>query len=385
MRLFRFEYALGRLRVWAVVMLTLLAGFVAAQTEDSQSRYTESPKANEGTVRLRQTPLTRPTTPQSERERTQQLELKSRLRNVPQREFVEREPDEFERFVSELAGVSPDGEPIRIRRFGTDLQRQAIEGEETPLAEPEPLPLVPQDYVVNPGDELRLTLWGSVDADLLLPVDRTGRIAVPRVGSVVVAGLRFSELADAIRRRVAMTFRNFDLSVSMGALRGVRVFVTGFVSKPGVYTLRSLSTVSQAVFRAGGPATAGSYRQIVLRRAGQAPQTLDLYDLLVKGERRSDIVLRPDDVVFVGPVGTQVAMIGSVNQPAIFELRPGETVRDVIQMAGGQSPVADASRITLERLRDRDTARVIQVPMAETEGLALVQGDVLRSISVVVS
>jgi len=292
---------------------------------------------------------------------------------------VPRDPDEFERFVSGLAGFTAKGQPAQIRRFGSDLQPLRA-GDVT---EGEPLQLVPADYIVKPGDEVVVALWGSVDADLTQRVDRSGRLTLPRIGTVLVAGTRFSDLTEVVRRRVAQTFRNFELSVSLGQLRGVRVFVTGFVTNPGSYNVTSLSTISQALLKAGGPAPAGSFRQITLRRQGQAPQAFDLYDLLVKGERRNDTVLQPDDVIHVGAVGTQVALIGSVNQQAIFEMRPGETVRDVVQFAGGLSPVADGRRLTLERLEDRDKLRVVELPLPESETRMLAQGDVLRAISAV--
>lgn len=290
-----------------------------------------------------------------------------------------RELDEFEQFVSRLAGPSANGQPTLIRRFGTELQdRDPFES-----IDQEALPLVPPDYVVQPGDEIKVALWGSVDADLTLTVDRGGSITLPRVGGIVVAGARFSELNERVRRRASQTFKNFDVSVSMGKLRAVRVFVTGFVANPGTYTVGGLSTISRAVLRAGGPAPSGSYRQISLRRAGQPALTFDMYDLLVKGERRNDVTLRPDDVVHVGAVGPQVALIGSVNRPAIFELRPGETVNDVVEMAGGFSPVADISRLMLERLEERDKLRVAEWSLPEGASRKLVQGDVLRAISAV--
>jgi protein involved in polysaccharide export with SLBB domain len=292
-----------------------------------------------------------------------------------------REPDEFERFVSGLAGFTPAGKPAQVRRFGGDFVQSALvlDG----ALDAEPSPLVPADYIIKPGDGMIVTLWGSVDGELDLTVDRSGRISLPRVGSLVVAGVRFSDITDLIRRRIAQNFKNFELSVSMGELRGVRVFVTGFVQRPGAYSVTSLSTVSQALLKAGGPSPAGSFRQISLRRQGQPPSAFDLYDLLVKGDRQGDRVLQPDDVIHVGPVGPQVALIGSVNAPSIFEIKPGELVRDVLQMAGGFSPVGDTKRLTLERLSEREQLKVVEWPLPDNETRALSQGDVLRAVSVV--
>ena len=361
--------------------LLFFSGGLLAQTTMGNGPSSDG-GANEWPVRLRS-----PQTQSSREDRTTEHNDHRRPR-VSDRGYPyllpiqpAREPDEFERFVSQLAGDGPTGEPLKIRRLGSALQAEARQPTES--GEADPLPLVPSDYVIKAGDELVLTLWGSVDAELALRVDRGGRISVPRVGTVQVAGTRFSEVQEVVRRRVAQTFKNFDLSVSMGALRGVRVFVTGFVVRPGTYLLGSLSTLSQAVLKAGGPAASGSFRRIELRRAGQAPAAWDFYDLLIRGERRNDVVLQQDDVVHVEAVGPQVGLIGSVNQPAVFELLPLETVRDVIRMAGGFSPVADTRRLTLERLQDRDRVRVIEWALPNAESRNLHSGDVLRAISTV--
>jgi len=244
-------------------------------------------------------------------------------------------------------------------------------------------PLVPPDYLLNPGDELVVTLWGSVDADLRVVIDRSGRITIPRVGPVMLAGARYADAPEIIRRRVAQIFRNFDLSVSLGQLRGIRVYVTGFVERPGVYAISSLSTVMQALLRAGGPSAGGSFRHIELRRAGHEPVRYDLYDLLLKGDRGTDRILQAGDVVHVAPVGRQVALIGSVNRAAIFELKTDETVSDVLRMAGGFTAVADRSRLAVERLNERNTVRIAEVQLPQGASVSLNSGDVLRAFSAV--
>ena len=154
-------------------------------------------------------------------------------------------PGEFERFVQRQ---SVD---IEIRRLGADLVTA-----ETQAGNAELSPVVPADYVVAPGDEVLLTLWGSVDADLRLAVDRGGRINIPRVGAVQVSGVRNADLQEVVSRRIAQVFKNFQISVTLGQLRGIRVFVTGFVVRPGAYTVSSLSSVVAALMRAGGPSAA---------------------------------------------------------------------------------------------------------------------------------
>jgi protein involved in polysaccharide export with SLBB domain len=242
---------------------------------------------------------------------------------------------------------------------------------------------VPPDYVVAPGDEVLLTIWGSVDADLRLIIDRAGRITVPRVGTVQVSGVRHMDLQDVIGRRIAQVFKNFQLSVALGQLRGIRVFVTGFVVKPGGYTVNSLSTVVSALMRAGGPAASGSFRSIELRRDGKTVTTFDLYDLLLKGDRSADSVIQAGDVIHVAAVGVQVAIIGSVNRPAVIELKPSETIEDVLRIAGGFSAVADRTRLVVERLEERNATRVAQLTLPVDRRQTLSHGDVLRAVSAV--
>lgn len=279
---------------------------------------------------------------------------------------------EFEVFVQRLAY------PEEVRRFGSDLM--TARDDDMPV---ESNPGVPADYVVKTGDELIVSIWGSVDAELRLIVDRGGKVSLPRVGAVPVAGVKYADLGELLKRRVAQTFRNFDLNVALGQLRGVRVYVTGHVARPGAYGVTGLGTMTQALMRAGGPAASGSFRSIQLRRGGQTVATFDLYDLLLKGDRGADRPLQADDVIHVGPVGREVALIGSVNRPAIFELTPQETVSELLAMAGGYSAVADRSRLAIERLSDRSSTRITQLEMPTSLAVKLDSGDVVRAFSAV--
>jgi protein involved in polysaccharide export with SLBB domain len=295
------------------------------------------------------------------------------LREIVVVPAVKHSPGEFEAFVQRQAGSASE-----IRRFGAELMTAPLE-----LATPEVLPSVPSDYLIKPGDEIQVTLWGSVDADLRLVVDRGGRIALPRVGAVQVAGVRYADLASVLKQRVARVFRNFELSVAMGQLRGQRVYITGFVARPGTYHVSSLATVVQALLQAGGPASGGSMRQVELRRGSQSVAKLDLYDVLLRGDRSGDLPLQAEDVIHVAPVGPQVGLIGSVNRPAVFELKANETLGDVIAMGGGVSAVADPTRVAVERLDDRATVRVVQLALPAAASSLLRQGDVIRVFSAV--
>ncbi len=287
---------------------------------------------------------------------------------------------EFEQYVNRLAGTA---DALSIRRFGVDALNATLSTTLSDIDNVDFNPMVPQDYVLQPGDEVLVSLWGSVDADLRLVVDRSGRISIPRVGPIMVSGLKLAELPDAVQRRVAQVFKNFQLSATVGQLRGLRVYVTGFVAKPGPVAVSSLSTLVAALARAGGPTLAGGLRDIQLRRGREVVATLDLYELLLKGDRSADRLLQADDVVHVGPVGAQVAIIGSVNRAAVFELRVGETVTDLLRMAGGFAPVADMSRVSLERLDDRASVRITELALPANARAELRNGDVLRAFNAV--
>lgn len=284
-------------------------------------------------------------------------------------------PGEFERYVQDVSGDRT------LRRFGSDL---VMEGAAARSEAPDANPQIAPDYRVAAGDELLVTIWGSLDADLRLLVDRSGRVNIPRVGSVSVSGLLVPEATAAIDRQARKIFKNFELSVALGQLRNIRVFVTGFAVRPGAYTVNSLSTLSTVIFgRSGGPSASGSFRDIELRRGGRTLAKFDLYDLMLFGRRDADQPVQADDVIHVGPVGRQVAVIGSVNKPAIFELRQAETLADLLRMAGGLNSVADRSRVAVERLSERNDRRVRQLALPVDNGTPLDAGDLVRAFSAI--
>ncbi len=337
--------SVSRLCIAAALCVTTLAS-LAQSTNSSASGTADAATTTGGPVRLRQ-PLAEPV-----------------VTTIAAPVQTAAKPGEFETFVG-------------LQRYGSDLVNELAAGAA------DFSPLVPPEYVIQPGDEIQVSLWGSVDADMRLTVDRAGRVTIPRVGPTLVAGVRFADLRETLTRRVAQVFKNFELSASLGKLRGVRVYVTGFVQRPGAYAVAGLSTVMSAAMRAGGPSAAGSFRQIELRRQGKTVASFDLYDLLQRGDRTSDRLVEPDDVIHVLPVGTQVALRGSVNRQAIFELKQGEVLKDVLRMAGGFTEVADRTRFSLERLENRNDQRVVQLKLPASENMTLQSGDVVRVFSAV--
>ncbi len=282
------------------------------------------------------------------------------------------EAGEFEHYVGRLNGGRP------VQRFGAPLVRE--DGGAAHLETPA---RVPPQYLLRPGDELHVSLWGAVDADWRVRIDRAGRVTLPRVGPVPVAGAPASELATLLRPRLERVYRGFEISAAVAEVSPVRVHVTGFVEQPGSYLVPGLTTLSDLVATVQGPSAAGSFRRIRLLRQGEPAAELDLYRLLAEGRRDADPLLQADDVVHVGAAGPQVAVIGSVRRPAVFEIAPGETLADVLRLAGGFSPVADRSRIAIETLASRAQGGVAELRWPDDGARALADGDVLRVFSAV--
>lgn len=284
---------------------------------------------------------------------------------------------EFERHVTRMAATPKterdlQGEPIDwVRRYGSELL-WAPAATESGADQA----LVADDYIVGPGDELIVDLWGSVSASLRTKVSQRGTISLPRIGSIGVAGTRFADLPNVLRARVGEQFRNFEVAVSLGEIRQVRVFVTGFVVKPGVHLVSAAAGITQALAAAGGPSAVGTMRQVQLRRKGVLVETLDLYDLLLRGDLKADPRLQAGDVLHVPAVGPQVAVIGSVNSPAVFELKGEESVADLLRMAGGLAPVANREQAAVVGLGRNAPARAVD--LAQASRLKLQAGEVLR-------
>lgn len=228
---------------------------------------------------------------------------------------------------------------------------------------------VTADYVVGPGDEILIRAWGSVDIDYRATVDRTGSISIPRVGNINVAGIRFQDLQPLLRTTIGRTFRNFELSVTLGQLRSMQVFVVGQAVRPGTYTVSSLSTLVNALFASGGPTVKGSLRRIQLKRRDRLVVEFDMYDLLLRGDKSKDVALLPGDVIYIPPIGPLAAVSGSANNPAIYELKEEKSLGQLLEVAGGLATTADAKKVIVERIVGRRSRSVEEFTL-DSAGLA---------------
>ncbi len=284
--------------------------------------------------------------------------------------LAERPPSEFEEFVASSVGR-------RLPIYGASL----FDRVPSTFAPVDRIP-VTDDYEIGPGDEILIRVWGQVDLNGKLVVDRSGEVFLPKVGALSVAGLKYQQLSGYFRTAIGRVFRNFDLTVSLGQLRSIQVFVVGEARRPGSYTVSSLCTLVNALFASGGPSVAGSMRHIQLKRENRVVTEFDFYDLLLRGDKSKDAKLLPGDVIYVPPVGPSIAMAGSVNLPAIYELREGTTLADAIEMAGGLATTADGQKAVIERIENHSTRQIEEFPLDGTgRARILKDGDLVRIFS----
>jgi polysaccharide biosynthesis/export protein len=239
---------------------------------------------------------------------------------------------------------------------------------------------VPADYVIGPGDTINIQLFGSQNNEFFLDVSRDGTINFPEIGPVNVSGLTFEQMRDTLNQRVTEQMIGVRASITLGELRSIRVFLLGDVVRPGSYSVSGLSTITNALYAGGGVERIGSLRNIALRRDDMTVSTLDLYDLLLRGDTSGDARLQAGDAIFVPPVGAQVTVDGEVRRPAIYEVKDEETVAELIALAGGLNATANRGAVRLERVVPNRGTTVQDVDLARGAGAetAVRDGDVLR-------
>ena len=275
----------------------------------------------------------------------------------PQIFLQPEERNEFQDFL-----IASTGRVLPI--FGRSL----FEEVPSTFAPVENIPVTP-DYVIGPGDELYVRAWGQIDIDYRTTVDRNGTVSIPRVGVINVAGIRYQDLGAYMKNAVSRVFRGFELTVTMGQLRSIQIFVVGQARRPGNYTVSSLSTLVNAIFSAGGPSNRGSMRSVQLKRGNKTVADLDLYELLLYGDKSKDVQLLPGDVIYFAPVGPLAAISGSVNTSAIFELKGDTSLTKLLEWSGGLATTAQTRTATIERIDARRT-RVVNQFSLDAAGLA---------------
>ncbi|HCG6644059.1 TPA: SLBB domain-containing protein [Vibrio parahaemolyticus] len=267
------------------------------------------------------------------------------------------------------------GEQKELKRFGLDL----FSGSPSTFAPISDVP-VPANYTVGAGDEIIVQLFGKDNETHRLRVNRAGTINFPSLGPVNVAGMHFSDVRDSLTQRVKEQMIGVRSDISLGELRTMQVFVMGDAYKPGAYTVSALTTISQAIYYSGGFGESGALRDIQLKRDGKIIRKLDMYDLLLKGDTSNDVRLLPDDVVFIGAVKDTVSVEGEINRPAIYEVKPGDTYQQLIQMAGGFTANAYAEQLEVKRYATHGTREALTLDFNKTQARQskVKNGDVIK-------
>lgn len=299
----------------------------------------------------------------------------SRDQETRRLELLPARPGEFQKFVESATGRN-------LAVFGTSFFVDAANS----LATVDNVP-VSGDYTVGPGDEVLIRAWGAIDVDYRATVDRNGLVNLPKVGSFTVAGVRASDLERHLRAQIGRLYTNFNLNVSLGQLRGVKVFVVGPARLPGVYTVSSQGTMLSAVVAAGGPGPNGSMRKVQLKRHGAVVSELDIYDFLVHGDKSKDVQLVGGDVVVFLPAGPRVALNGALDVPAIYELKSREEpVGEVLRYAGGTPVLTNPNKVLVERIDParQPAARYVEEFKLDAAGLQrpMRDGDVLTLLPI---
>lgn len=308
-------------------------------------------------------------------------------------------------FEDYVAGKIPSSISFDIKQFGYDLflagqaQFQAIQAAQPPTmlgaavgtsttTAPTPIQNLPinSGYVVGPGDEVKVTVWGSIEGSWSVTVDRDGNVTLPKVGVIGVTGMTFQEMKEALTKEFSKYFTDFQINVSMGQLKTIRIYVVGNARTSGAYGVPSLSTVINGLLAAGGPSKAGSMRNIELKRNGKTVATLDLYEFLIRGDKTRDEKLLPEDVIFIPPIGPIVGIAGNVERPAIYELKGRTRISEAIRMAGGATAAAYLQRVQVERVSQRQSKIVLDLNLDKVKGkddIYLENGDIVKVFPIV--
>ena len=236
--------------------------------------------------------------------------------------------------------------PSLIRQFGYSIFEHSIQNS---INENLPVPL---NYVLGPGDELIIHIWGKLEENFKVTLDKNGKIILPKSGELVLTGLTFEQAQLLITKSLNEYYANIQISVTMGKIRSIVVYVLGDVVRPGSYTLSSLSTAFEALYKAGGPKRSGSMRDIRIIRDKKQSHSIDLYHYLIRGDRNQDPSLKAFDTIFVPPIGKVAKVSGPVKRPGIYEIRSKSKLKDLIYLSGGLVPTTRYNRVQITRVKD---------------------------------
>jgi protein involved in polysaccharide export with SLBB domain len=278
-------------------------------------------------------------------------------------------PNEFQKYVLQTTGQAL---PLFGAEFFENLNNNNGQFSRSPVSD---------DYALGAGDQLLIRVWGSTSAEVTVSIDRQGSISFPKLGTLKLAGVKAGQIDAVVKAFFSKFYKDIEVSVSLGKLRKITVFVVGQARNPGSYSLTGQSTLTSALFASGGPNASGSLRRLQLKRQGQTVAEFDLYNFLGNGDKSSDVKLQDGDVLFYPQVAGYIALLGKLNRQSVFELKgEKDALAEYISLAGGLPVTADPRRATLDRVQPGiDQPRSIQDLNLASAGLQtqVKNGDVL--------
>lgn len=281
--------------------------------------------------------------------------------------------NKFEKPIDLSVRIQPKILNNDLKKFGFDLFLDAP----TTFAPVTDIP-IPGDYIIGPGDNIKVILYGKDSDVFTVEVTRGGEIYFPKIGPIVVAGLSFTEMKKTVGEIIQQQLVGVRASLNLGKLRSIKVFILGDAYQPGSYTVSALSTMTNALFVSGGVNAYGSLRNIQLKRKGQTIQNFDFYDLLLNGDTSNDSRLEPGDVIFIPPSSKIVGASGEFKRPGLYELLDGEDFKDFVDIAGGLLPTADRNSGQIERILQNDGITMLDVNLTISDiAINLMDGDIV--------
>ena len=290
-----------------------------------------------------------------ERQQAKTNEVRAEQKADTQRVNPEKRDDSEKAQNNNMREAAPVG---NIKVFGRDIFNNS-----NLTFEPSLNIATPVNYRLGPGDQLVIEVWGASQANITQKVTPDGYITIPDVGPIQVNGLTVQAASNKIRAKLSKIYSgmgttNVDLStdvkVSLGQIRTIQVNIMGEVAQPGTYALSSFSTVFHALYKAGGISQLGSLRNIKVVRGGRTVATVDVYDYILHGRSHSDIRLQEGDVILASPYDALVLVKGKIKRPMYYEMKRTESIRTLIDYAGGFTNDAYTSAVTVERNDEKE-------------------------------
>ncbi len=290
-----------------------------------------------------------------------------RMQDIDEAVFESSSPKVLSNDINENTNIFSRGD---LKVFGLDLFKDSPS-----TFAPIDLAPAPLDYVLGPGDELKIQLFGSIETNRIIPVNREGNIVIPEIGSIEISGLIFREAVNKIKSTINASLIGTNVEISLAKIRSIQIFVLGNAYSPGAYTVSSLSNISNILFFSGGPTENGSLRKISIKREGKEIASLDFYEFLTKGNTKNDIRLQSNDALLINPTGKTVSISGQVKKNGRFELLEDETFEDLLFFSSGFTNIANIKKITLSSFANNGERIFKNLTLEEISQISLKDGD----------